>query len=189
MKFGDQILTGTIDAQRNRIFWSNKGIWYRTVLSCNESDVTIHAFNKMIDHNVTGLAIVNSEGSLVGSLSIRDLRGVGLNVEKFYRLYLTVKDFKEIVLKEFPQLNPITKEEVPNSALYVVPTDTLETVINKMSDGNIHRLFVVSQESISREKPRVVSILTQRDVMLYICLRLGSCPPSSAEKAPPVWNI
>jgi len=189
MKFGSKTLTGALDAQRNRIFWNNRAIWYRTLLSCNEDDVTIHAFNKMIDHNVTGLGIVNSDGVLVGSLSIRDLRGVGLNADKFYRLYLTVKDFKEVILKEFPEVNPITKELIPSTALYVVPTDTLETVIKKMNDGNIHRVFVVSAASVKSGSPRPVSILTQRDIMLYVLLRLGSCRPNFSEPAPPVWNI
>jgi len=189
MKFGTQTLTGVLDSQRIRIFWSNKAIWYRTILSCNDTDVTIHAFNKMIDHNVTGLAVVNTEGSLVGSLSIRDLRGIGLNADKFYRLYLSVKDFKEVVMKEFPQLNPVTKEPMPSSALYVVPTDTLETVIKKMNDGNIHRLFVVSAASVKSGSPRPVSILSQRDVMLYVLLRLGSCRPNFSEPAPPIWKI
>ena len=49
----------------------------RSVVTIKESEPAINAFNTMTTKNVSGLAVVDNEGTLVGNISVRDLRGVG----------------------------------------------------------------------------------------------------------------
>ena len=76
----------------------------------------------MRNTNTHGLAIVNTEGILVGSLSVRDLRGIGQNGAVFSRLFKTVKEFKEDTVEMFPKLGPTGHYDVgrvPLTARYV----------------------------------------------------------------------
>jgi CBS domain-containing protein len=137
----------------------------QVVQTIKETEYAINAFHRMSSSNISALAIVDIEGSLIGTISTRDLRGVGLSGENFHRLYLTVSQFKDITRREFPRLGP--KDHYPTGLVplrsrYVLPTDTFETVITRMRDGNIHRVWVCSEVN---GKPVPTSVLTQGDVL------------------------
>ena len=67
--------------------------FFKTVLSVKEDDTAIVAFELMVMNNVQGVAVVDSEGKLVGNVSIRDLKIVGPDVSMFWRLQQSVKNF------------------------------------------------------------------------------------------------
>jgi len=150
------------------------------VVTVKEEDKTITAFRRMVEHNVSGLAIVDGEGVLKGTISVRDLRGVGMSGERFSRLFMPVKAFKELVLKEFPKVAPETHyqpADVPRQPLCVTEDETLWDVIDKMHDGNIHRIFQISKESMDAGKPKPVRVISQRNVVSFILNKLGVCSP------------
>jgi CBS domain-containing protein len=152
----------------------------RDIITVHENEQTLKAFRKMIQNCVSGLAIVDDEGVLKGTISVRDLRGVGMSGERFSRLYLPVKMYKELVLKEYPKQAPETHykpDDVPRDPLTVTAEDTLDDVIQKMNDGNIHRIFLVSKESMDAGKPKPLRVVSQRDVIMFILSKIGTCPP------------
>jgi len=139
-------------------------------LTCKESDTTINAFNKMINRGVSGLAVVNDDGVLVTALSVKDLRAVGANGEFFSRLFRPVEEFKRLAREDFPFQAPRThysRRLVPLKGLYVTMDSTLEQVINLMNDGNIHRVFVASESSLSGG-PVPIEVISQKDVLYQI---------------------
>jgi CBS domain-containing protein len=103
-------------------------------LTVRESDKAIEAFKKMAEENVSGVAVVNSLGELIDTVSIRDLRGIGTNAAKWRRLALSVAEFKRLARADFAR-------QTPEQPLYVKPTDTLDSVLKLMDDGNIHRIW------------------------------------------------
>lgn len=139
----------------------------RPLLTIKDSQKAINAFNKMASEKVQGLAVVDDDGLLVGGISIRDLRDVGASGENFYRLFHTIKEFKKQARDDYPRLAPRThysNKLVPRRALYVLPTDNFEDVINKMYDGNIHRVFVCE----STVRPIPVAVITQLDMLRHV---------------------
>jgi CBS domain-containing protein len=148
------------------------------VVTVHENEQALKAFRKMVQHNVSGLALVDNDGILTGTISIRDLRGVGMSGERFSRLLMPVKGYKELVLKEFPKMAPETHfkpDEVPKLPLTVTTEDTLDDVIQKMNDGNIHRVFLVSKESQDAGKPKPLRVIAQRDLILFLLHKMGIC--------------
>jgi len=146
------------------------------VISVIDTDIAINAFNRMISENISGVAIINGDGVLTGSLSVRDLRGVGTDGEFFSRLFKTVKDFKTLARQEYPFLAPRThysRKLTPVKGLYCTPDSTFEEVVNLMCDGNVHRIFVCSTESSRLKEPVPVQVITQRDVLKQILLQLN----------------
>lgn len=152
------------------------------VITIGYKEKAINAFNTMVDKNVSGLAVVDENGVLTGAISVRDLRGVGTSGEFFYRLFHTVRDFKKETRDDFPKQAPKThysRKMVPLKGLYVGPTNTLEDVITMMNDGNIHRVFVCTPESIEAKKPIPTHVISQKDVLLQVLGELVEGPSDS----------
>jgi CBS-domain-containing membrane protein len=142
-----------------------------SVKRIKETDTAMNAFIQMRDSNVSGLAIVDDDGVLTGSISVRDLRGIGVDGPFFSRLFRTVKDFKETVVREYPALGPRAHYylgKTPVTARCVHADHTFEDVINKMADGCIHRVFVCPRDSISVGAPRATNILTQTNILKQV---------------------
>jgi CBS domain-containing protein len=143
-------------------------------LECKESLRTVHegenainAFHIMGDEKVTGLAVVDDDGVLVSAISITDLRAVGEGGEFFNRLFRPIKEFKEMARQEFPRLAPKThysNKKVPRRGLFVTPEQTFEAVLDAMSDGNIHRVFVCPDAVV----PRPTHVISQLDLLRMV---------------------
>lgn len=147
---------------------AKKGLW-SLVQTTKDSDKAINAFNKMVNQEVMGLAIVDNEGVLTGAISIRDLRGVGTDGENFFRLFRPVKEFKRLARQDYPRQASwvhYSNKPVPVSGLYVTPESTFDDVLSKMNDGNIHRVFVCSEDSVANGNPVPINVVSQQDVCL-----------------------
>lgn len=144
---------------------------HRNIIAVPQSMKTIDAFDQMVAKNVGGLAVVDEDGVITGAISLRDLRGIGISAEQFSRLFLTVQNFKKAARTEFPLLAPAThfsKKMVPGRSLYVSPDDTFADVIQLMFDGNIHRVFVCSRQSIEAKAPKPTHVISQKDVLKVV---------------------
>jgi len=134
------------------------------VISVRESDKAFEAFRIMHEQGVSGVAVVDGKGHLTDSISIRDLRGIGLSAEKHHRLWYEVSFFKDLVRQDF-------KKQTPEKPLWVAGDNSLEDVIRMMDDGNIHRIFVC--ERAADGAPIPTHVIAQRDV-LAILLKLAA---------------
>lgn len=145
--------------------------WWGDCLSVNENIHAINAFNMMANQDVMGLAVVNDAGVLVDQISVKDLRGVGSDGKNFARLFTTVRHFKDTIRQDFPIAAPrahYSRRRTPSSPLYVTPSATFVDVLRLMDDGNIHRIFVCSEESHLAGKPKPRYIITQTDMLRQI---------------------
>jgi len=110
---------------------------------------------KMIhDHNITGLAVVNTEGTLTGNFSATDLMPLSEDWD-FKYLALHVNDYLKLVHK---------RRQCP---LFCWLNTTLETVLLRMTLKQVHRLYVVSKE----RKP--IDVVSLTDVVHLICKPTG----------------
>lgn len=53
----------------------------------SEDELAMIAFKRMVEKNISGLAVVDSNHALVDTISVRDLRGMGFEAEKFMRIW------------------------------------------------------------------------------------------------------
>jgi len=112
----------------------------------------------MIQHNISGLAVVNSAGELVDTISVRDLRGMGVTADNWNRLWDNVLDFKTSCRKMFPA-------QTPAKPIYVTKNDSIHKVIKSMDDGNIHRIWVCEMRG---GKPIPTHVISQRDILRFM---------------------
>jgi CBS domain-containing protein len=149
----------------------------KEVFTIKEDAKALEAFRLMIEKNVYGIAVVDNEGALVDNLSVRDLRGIGTNAAKFKRLYMPIKQFKELVRQEYPS-------QTPKLPITVNDNDTFEKVVRLMDDGNIHRVFEVQPiqqtavgtgagQQQQQQRVRPVHVISQIDVIKFVLKRAG----------------
>lgn len=97
----------------------------KEVISIKESQPAVDAFNLMVKEAITGVAIVDDNGHLVGNLSVRDLKAMAPDGGLFWRLYGSAKTFLEKLHSEYAGSGR------PATIQTVTVNDTLRAVITK----------------------------------------------------------
>jgi len=128
------------------------------VFTVHEDQTAMEAFRMMVEKGVSGLAVINSEGKLSGTISHRDLKAVSVDTRMFWRLFQTTKNFLLKIRKE----NNETGGDRPRSVVTVKSSDTLETVIKGLAEHNVHRIFITDDN----KKP--VGVISLKDVLYEI---------------------
>lgn len=123
------------------------------VFAINMHQKAIDAFHQMVEHGVTGVAIVDDTGRLRGNLSLRDLKAMSTDGRFFWRLYQTVENYLTKLKHE------IKEGQRPKRVQVCKESHTLEQVINLLADHSIHRVFVVDDA----KKP--IGVITLKDVL------------------------
>ena len=120
------------------------GIGFQKVHTISNTDTLMSAFTVIHEKHISGVGVVDEKGSLVGALSGSDVKLFGLNSENMHSLFLPY--------------NQVVKE--PRSPVYVVPSDSFSTVIDKMVSERVHRVFILDPQSKSP-----IGVLSQIDVL------------------------
>jgi CBS domain-containing protein len=128
------------------------------VTSISEKSTAIDGFRRILWNNIGGVAVVDDDGVLVDSLSMRDLKGVRPSADAYDRLYKTVREFKDLVRKEKHG------SSIPSLPQYVTQDATLEQCVTLLDQQRIHRLFVV--DNLSSRRP--IHVMTQTDVLRHV---------------------
>jgi CBS domain-containing protein len=126
----------------------NASIIGRPVIRVEPSTLVIDAFQKMRAQEVNGIAITGRDGSLVGTLSESDLKGLRMNMMD--RLQLPVLDFLKAQHQGVVPPVVTVREDMPLK-------DVLETITKK----KLHRMFVVDDEG------HLTGIITLTDIISY----------------------
>jgi len=120
----------------------------RPVYGVDKNMDTIEAFKKLCSQQINGLAVTESDGTLIGSVSIADLRG--LTMDKLDRLQGPVIDF----------LKKQNRGDVPE-IITVRPSMLLKDVLGIMTAKKKHRAFVLDGER------RLAGVVTLTDVIAF----------------------
>jgi CBS domain-containing protein len=124
------------------------------VICVKESDIAMDAFMLMVERNVSGLAVVNDEGKLVGNISLRDLKAISPDARLFWRLYQNVKTFL--------QKSKENDGAKPEKIVSATRDSTAETVLKDLHEYKIHRIYVVDDH----KKP--IGVISIKDILSEI---------------------
>jgi len=125
----------------------------------NMNEFVIKAFLQIWEKQVSGLAVVNDNGELVGNISNTDLlrtheKPIG---EMIHDLYQPIKQFlnihttmqEKVMLADKPEMKPVA----------VTAQDTIETTASKFLEHKVHRAF------IQDDKMKPVGVVTLGDII------------------------
>jgi len=119
-----------------------------TVESVSEDTTTLAALRRMSDLKLSGLAILNPDGSILTSFSASDF--LGLTEDKFILLTQSVKEF----------LNGI--HGFLQAPVNCRPTDTLEKILLQIHLAKVHRIFVTDDNLIPK------GFISLTDIMKFL---------------------
>jgi len=142
----------------------------KPVVHVRDNETTLATFRVMNTRHLSGVAIVNAAGAIIGNTSASDLK-----------LFIAKPSFKLLRMPVFQYLNIIRRASIHEGApvVSVHATDTLGKAIGKLSATNMHRIFVVDADS----KP--IGVVSLGDI-LYQCtlpVVLPALPPPSPQVA------
>jgi len=130
---------------------------YHDVISVKSTDFALEAFKKMHQFGLSGIAVVDEVGTLVGNISEKDLRGIDIDGKWVSRMFADCGSYT----KEVYQALPDTKH--PKQLVVAKSSNTLEDVIRMvMVNGKIHRIYIVDDNM----KP--IGVVGLRDILQQI---------------------
>jgi len=122
----------------------------RNVVSIHDNIRTVDAFRVLAENHITGMAVLNNSGALVGNISVRDLRAIKSNAAFLKLLLLPLSEYLEIAHTEFG---------VNNVAVKCGVNDTYKTVMERIVENKVHRCYVVSDSC------ELVGVVTMWDLL------------------------
>jgi len=120
------------------------------VVCVNQEEITIRAFLKMYQQDVSGVAVTNDRNELIGNISVSDLKDIGYTLTVFNTLYIPCRQFLH---------RKIEGMEVP--LVYLMKSSPLSAVMEKFRVHQIRRVYIV--ESSSNLRP--LGVITHTDVL------------------------
>jgi len=120
------------------------------VIWVKETDKVVDALSTVTKYGIYGVAVLNSDGKIVGNLSASDLRGCSIEELK-HVLNLTVNGF-------FTK----TKTFLTKDLVYCHFETNFETVMHQMLQKHVHRIYITDATQLP------VSVFSASDVVNHI---------------------
>jgi len=126
------------------------GMVHTPVISVNINQKTLEAFKSMHENRISAVAVVHPSGTLIGNISVTDLKLIGYDGSLFTRLHYSVSNFMQLLQKD--------KSE-QNEPIFVTLESSFVDVVSRLVNTRIHRVYIVDQ------KLAPVGVITQREVL------------------------
>jgi CBS domain-containing protein len=110
------------------------------VVSISGTDTLNHAFQLMFTQNVSGLAVLDDKATLMGTISIRDLK------------YMLVRDKLDVSwlkasVREYMNHVRAQSDMERHPAISLRRTDSFGTLIAKIASTAVHRIFIIDENN------------------------------------------
>jgi len=127
----------------------------KDVISVKDNQKVIEAFILMVTHKVSGVAVIDDKGQLVGQISASDIKNITNTGEMISRLYDTYHPFRKILEENF---------KVPKKTITVPASATLYEVLETLVKNKLHRVYVLGNDH------QAVGVITLTDILKLVCL-------------------
>lgn len=135
----------------------------KSIICCGLDTVVLEALGMMQENFISSVGVVDENGSLIGVLSMTDIRHV-FREKAFAVLKSTAHDF----LAEIRQRYSKVQGKASYPVFAVRPNASLHDVINKLVSTRAHRIYVTVEE-------RPVGVVSLTDI-LRVCVRQKGSP-------------
>jgi len=121
----------------------NLGI--RKVEKVLDSQIVVDAFKTIIDKKVSGLAVVDAQGNLIGDVTATDLQRI--KSDSLHKFWLSVNEYLDLSHSTGPAC--------------VVSTTTVEELVKKIIESKLHRVYIVN------DKKEPIGVISLIDLIEY----------------------
>ncbi|SNS09965.1 CBS domain-containing protein [Anaerovirgula multivorans] len=140
-----------------------KDIMTREVITVRKEDTVEDVIKLLLDHNVSGLPVVDEENRVVGIITEGDLiyRSKNLHLPAYFTLldsYIFLENPKNLET-QIRKMAGYKVEEVMTAEVIVVnEEETIETVATLMTEKKVNRIPVVKEDEL-------VGVISRRDII------------------------
>lgn len=113
------------------------------VVSVNAESSVLEALEKMSENFITSVAVVESDGTLIGNVSMADIRFV-FQYGRYHRLWMTCSQFISMALNQ-KGLEHSGNDQFPFFDAHL--TSTLSQVMKKIVATKVHRVWVTDPKN------------------------------------------
>jgi CBS domain-containing protein len=150
-------------------------IMFAPVITVDEDCSLEEAAKIMLDRNVGGLPVVDERGDLTGIVTESDIvareKGIPFSIYRFPQMFGEWMPHEHVERIYESARRWAVREIMSHNVVTLTEVDTIETVLEKMLTGGLHRIPVVRGR-----KP--VGIVTRRDLLRLMLEHL----PGSSQK-------
>jgi CBS domain-containing protein len=142
-------------------------IMFAPVITVDEDCSLEQAAKIMLDRNIGGLPVVDARGNLCGIVTESDFgaqeKGITFSIYRFPQMFSEWMPHEHVKRIYESARRRSVREIMSRDVITITEVDTIETVLEKMLKGGLHRLPVVRDR-----KP--VGMVTRHD-LLHLMLR------------------
>jgi 5'-AMP-activated protein kinase regulatory gamma subunit len=120
------------------------------VITIPKTHRTIEAFQTMFERGISGIGVVDDQGTLIGNISARDLRYLDPS-NIYHSMVIPCSSFVQQII------NSYTEVQERSPVIACRPETNFEYVIGRLTANHIHRLYVTDKD----HKP--ISVISLRD--------------------------
>lgn len=113
------------------------------VVSVNAESSVLEALEKMSENFISSVAIVESDGTLIGNISMADIRFV-FQHGRYHRLWMTCSNFLSMALNQ-KGLEHSGNDQFPFFDAHL--SSTLSQVMNKIVATKVHRVWITNPKN------------------------------------------
>jgi len=124
------------------------------VISVPETKKISDAIQIILENQISGVAVVNADGKLVGNFSGSDFSKFGKQPEASQLKQQTLKSFLDLPLHDF-----IKTKNPADYPVTITDHGTLTEVVAKLVDSGIHHLYVVKEDGAPQAVVSHIDIL------------------------------
>ncbi|KAL6053567.1 hypothetical protein QOT17_017891 [Balamuthia mandrillaris] len=137
--------------ERRNLKVEDMGDCVQYVLSVLSTDPAIEGFRQLKAGEVSAVAIIDQNtGALIGNLSAKDIKRVWSDVRFLPRLFDPVTSFID---------------QRRHRVISVRMSDTLETVVNKLHQHRVHRVYIVAEDEDEQNVTKAIGVISLSDVL------------------------
>ena len=141
-----------------------KDIMQRQVIFVRNEEVLMEVINILMQHQISGVPVINENNQLVGVVSEKDLmtKEQGLNISSYMTVMTSILsiDGKKQLIQSRERLQKATAEEVMSTPAFAVHEDaTVEEIVSLMMNRRINRIPVIDNDN------KLIGIIGRTDLL------------------------
>jgi CBS domain-containing protein len=125
----------------------------KDLISVKDNQRVIEAFKLMVLNKVSGIAVTDEKGQLIGQISSSDIKNITPSGDMLSILYDTYHPFRKILLENF---------KVPEKTITVKSGATLTEVLHTIIRNKLHRIFIIGNDN------QAEGVITLTDIIKLI---------------------
>lgn len=127
-------------------------MFYSPVVTISLDSKGIEAFKTMHEKRISAVAVVDTDGKLVGNISVSDLKVIGFDGSMLARLYYPVSQFLKLLAKD--KGNDVVEEPICASL-----QSEFREVVGKLVQSRVHRVYITDDNGVP------TGVITQHEVL------------------------